>query len=151
MIARYTQVASTIALPQIQFGVGGITFFPNNELDKEQIGYEGVDWKESWLVIAREDTCGDPIFVDVSDRELPVFTAWHGEGVWDPQPVAATLSKFSEALVFLKPFCANREHPVGLTAHPLSSAERATLTDGLRRILGKPVPSFWQVLFEAAP
>jgi len=150
VIARYTQAASAIALPQIKFGAGGITFFPHNELDKEQIGYEGTGWKKSWLVIARENTCSDPIFVDASDQELPVFTAWHGEGAWDPQPVAASLSKFSEALVFLKPFCANREHPVGLAAHPLSSAERATLGEGLGRILGTPVPSFWEVLFEAA-
>jgi hypothetical protein len=151
MNVRYVQAASHLKLPRVQFGYGGITFFPLEELDEEQRGYEGSDWKEGWLVIAREDTCGDPIFVDSAAEEMPVFTAMHGEGTWDAKPVAPSLGKFSAALSFVLPFCAGREHPVGLERNPLSSIEQSALVRGLAGIIGNPLPSFWQVLFASAP
>jgi hypothetical protein len=113
VIDRYIRAASDSPLTEIKFGVGGITFFPHDALANEQIGYRGADWSQTWLVIGREDTCGDPIFVDSSNEALPVLTAMHGMGEWVPEPVAMTLRKFSEALVFLQPFSVNRQHPMG--------------------------------------
>jgi hypothetical protein len=66
-------------------------FLPDEIVDA-QIGYsidlngnpltgdnEG-DWKESWFVIGHDLEVGDPIFVDLSNPNYPVFIAEHGLG-----------------------------------------------------------------------
>jgi hypothetical protein len=151
MIARYNVVAAALQLPRIRFGVGGVAFFPLDTLDEEQAGYDGPDWKESWLVVARDEACGDPIFIDAADPQFPVYTAMHGEGTWLARPIAPSLRKFSDALVFLQPFCVDRQHPAGLEANPVSSSERAAIFNGLRAIFGSPVASFWEALFDCEP
>lgn len=49
------------------------------------------DWQRQWLVIGRDTLLGEPLFVDLSTAELAVFTAAHGQGVWRPDPIAASL------------------------------------------------------------
>jgi hypothetical protein len=57
-------------------------------------GENAGDWKRDWFVIACEDLLGDPIFVDLSEPGLPVFTAAHGEGEWNPVLIASSLRGF---------------------------------------------------------
>lgn len=75
------------------------------ELDSAQVGYatdaEGRDltsgeggWRRDWLVIGTDYFLGDPYLVDLSRPHMPVFTATHGAGRWDPKPVAASLQDF---------------------------------------------------------
>jgi hypothetical protein len=77
-----------------------------DELGELQVGY-GVgpdgddlggndpgDWRASWLVVGRDEDLGDPFFVDLADPSLPVFTAMHGAGTWDPRPVAPSWQHF---------------------------------------------------------
>jgi hypothetical protein len=151
MIAEYIKAASELPLRTIGLGVGGITFFQHERLADEQVGYNGPDWKSSWLVVAREDTFGDPIFVDMAAQGLPVYTAIHGAGEWDPRLVAPSLSSLAATLNFVLSFCAKREHPVGLAANPMSGREHADLIAGITTLVGLPLPSFWQLLFESAP
>ena len=74
-------------------------------LDEAQLGYavapDGTSlvgatgaWQANWLVVGYETLCGDPIFVDLADERLPVFTAPHGMGVWTPTQVASSLAEF---------------------------------------------------------
>ncbi len=132
--------------PALSFGVGGIEFFPLAAIAAEQAGYEGPDWSQSWLVLGRETSCGDPIFIDHSHTPLPVYTAMHGMGSWDPSLVASSWSQFLAALEFVRPYTTGREHPAGLERNPPSAADWSTLQDGLASILGSPVPDFWGVL-----
>lgn len=82
-----------------------VTLVAPPDLDSAQVGYatdaEGRDltsgqgsWQSEWLVIGTDYFVGDPYFVDLSRPELPVFTAIHGAGKWDPQPVADSLRTF---------------------------------------------------------
>ena len=48
----------------------------------ESMGMPGVDWQPQWFVIGMETLIGDPVFVDLDDPNLPVFTAMHGMGSW---------------------------------------------------------------------
>jgi hypothetical protein len=77
-----------------------------DSIDELQVGYavdadgeSHVDdatggWHSTWLVIGQEGLTGDPIFVDLSDAGLPVFTAMHGMGRWDPELISKTLRRF---------------------------------------------------------
>jgi len=52
------------------------------------IGEGENHWRSSWLVVGWDEDSGDPLFVDLADRDLPVFTAMHGAGKWVAEPVA---------------------------------------------------------------
>ncbi len=81
-----------------------VEFVDPDELEAGQLGYahapdgrsliEPDGWRAEWLVVALDQLLGDPIFVDTSDGSLPVATAAHGEGVWDPLPLARSLEDF---------------------------------------------------------
>jgi hypothetical protein len=59
----------------------------------ELSGDKPGDWRAAWIVIGTDEDLGDPFFVDLAEPELPVFTAMHGAGSWDPQPVAPSLKE----------------------------------------------------------
>lgn len=132
---------------ELSFGVGGIAFFAPEDFLAAQSGYHGPDWSESWLVVARDTACGDPIFVDCAQPKLPVFTAMQGMGAWDPTPVALSWSGFIAALEAARPFTVGREQPVGVEQNPLSAVEQASLSEALERALGRSPPYFWALLF----
>lgn len=82
-----------------------VTLMAPPDLDAAQVGYatdaQGRDltkaeggWHSEWLVIGTDYFLGDPYFVDLSHPDMPVFTAMHGAGRWDPEPVADSLRAF---------------------------------------------------------
>lgn len=139
-------------LPQsdLSYGIGGIEFFSLTSLAEEQRGYKASDWNENWLVVARDAACGDPIFLDQSCDNLPVYTAMHGMGSWQPSLIAGSWSQFVAALELIRPYARGREHPVGVEEHPLSLEERHALQKGLHSILGTPIANFWDLLLAPA-
>ncbi|PED69388.1 hypothetical protein CON97_25455 [Bacillus pseudomycoides] len=83
-----------------------IHLFSREEFEEGQLGYsvdeednsltgdsEG-DWKETWYVIGYGENLGDPIFVDIEDKNYPVMTAMHGEGDWEPEVMFSSLNEF---------------------------------------------------------
>jgi hypothetical protein len=126
------------ALPfdEISIGFGGIRLLTLAELKEPQIGYreslEGNDlctgapgdWRSDWVVIG-EDTCvGDPLILDASSKALAVLTVMHGQGQWDPYPVAASLDGFNAALQAIVRVSYGRENPVALERNPIVQEER---------------------------
>lgn len=80
-------------------------FFSKDEFNEEQIGYredeegnsfvgnnEG-DWQESWFVIGYHEDLGDPFFIDVNNKNYPVYTAEHGMGDWEPTLIFTSLEE----------------------------------------------------------
>lgn len=87
-----------------------VILFSKESADKEQEGYsiskegdplygfnEG-DWQEGWFVIGYEDSCGDPIFIDLNDPGIPVYTASHGVGRWNEILLAESYDEFIQIL-----------------------------------------------------
>lgn len=146
----HSKVETLLPQSDLSFGIGGIEFFSPASLSDEQAGYDAPDWHKSWLVVARETACGDPIFIDKSQAQFPVYTAMHGMGSWEPLPLADSWNQFLASLELIRPYTKDREHPIGLEQHPLTPMERQTLQDGLRAILGSPAPNFWTVLLAPA-
>jgi len=54
-------------------------------------------WRPEWYVIGFDVDLGDPVFVDLSEPQFPVFTAAHGAGRWTPEPLAPSLNAFFDA------------------------------------------------------
>lgn len=113
----YAPTRQTLGFDEISYGVGGIEIYPVHQIEAGQIGYsvdprgmslvgdrEG-DWREEWIVIGHETTCGDPIIL-LTDSPYPVFTAIHGQGTWDLSAVAPSLEQFWRCLHVYRLFAA---------------------------------------------
>jgi hypothetical protein len=119
----------------ITIGYNGIDLCGEDRIEENQVGYSisssGVtfvganngDWKNEWVVIGRETCCGDPIFIDTSIPEFPVYTAVHGEGCWSPALISSSyrgLLKITEQLAVL---AKGREYPKLLESKPMTQNE----------------------------
>ncbi len=120
----------------VSFGYSSVHICRPSEVEQRQLGYSIApdgeplwgdgdgDWRRSWLVIGDEGECGDPIFVDIAGAGYPVYTAWHGEGWWDPRPIAVSLNGLRETLNAVAIAAQGREHPVALEQNPITPTER---------------------------
>lgn len=100
---RYSQLRDDHNWPRV-----AMTVYALGEIQQGQIGYRIAQdgrsvvgpgqWEPHWIVIGYEDLCGDPIFLDVSKSELPVFTASHGQGLWESELIAQSAAAFFGSL-----------------------------------------------------
>ncbi|HXA50768.1 MAG TPA: hypothetical protein VNV86_10710 [Candidatus Acidoferrum sp.] len=142
----------------VSFGHGSVCLWPPSELRRRQIGYSigpdtrslcgdgDGDWRTTWLVIGFEGECGDPVFIDTATPGYPVYTAWHGEGRWDPKPVAVSLCGLREALASVARAAKGRESPVALEQNPISAAERDTVLREIQQHNPDIDLSFWALM-----
>jgi len=158
---RYNEVRESLPTHEVSFGSGGIKLFSAAELEDGQVGYsvgpdgaslcsgEAGAWQPSWFVIGYETGCGDPLFVDVDVVALPVFSAMHGEGTWEPVQVAASFEKFAQCVEEFSRIAVGRSSPVEREANPVSDEER---TSFLRRVAQlnqtSGAPEFWDLMLE---
>lgn len=111
---KLEQILNSFHITVVYFGSDGFRIYTPEELDNAQLGYsrhpdgtvltgqnEG-DWKSEWIVIGNDTNLGDPYFVDTSNEKLPVFTAVHGAGAWEPSIVSPALLSFLRSLEYLR-------------------------------------------------
>jgi hypothetical protein len=134
-MGAYELILNSIT-PEVSFGYTTIHIYRPQELEAGQLGYsvsptgeslvgaEAGSWKESWLVIGYDETCGDPIFIDRSEDGYPVYTAMPGQGQWTPQCIGVSLNSFAVALSALAVVAQRREYPVALERNPLTPSEK---------------------------
>ncbi|MGD0155640.1 MAG: hypothetical protein ABSB50_06065 [Terracidiphilus sp.] len=157
---RYIKLISNLPEMEVSFGAGGIRLFTCEELEKGQVGYSvdlnGTslcgeakgDWKSSWLVIGSDTGVGDPIFVDTADPKLTVLSAIHGEGAWDPKPIAISIEAFGKILFEFRRIAEDRSNPVESESNPITAAERNTFLSRVGEINERKIESeFWNELF----
>lgn len=159
-IEQYIEIRRTILLEEVSFGYRTVRLFVPEELEEAQLGYSvgeagedltgehAGDWKRDWLVIAYEDSLGEPLFVDLSVPELPVFTAAHGKGVWNPVLVNSSLSGFTEALEAVERVSKGRSNPVEAERNPLPDSERQRVLNRIAELQGDAPLEFWESWFE---
>ena len=141
---QYLALREGVDVDEVSLGFRTVNLLPPGELEAAQAGYEGADWSPSWLVIAQEDELGDPIFTDTASDRLPVFTAAHGEGEWNPVQIADSFQGFVTGLEAVASVSTGREHPVGLEANPLSEAERGEVLEAVRTQNPGSDSEFWE-------
>jgi len=121
----------------ISLGHSEITLVAPDALNDAQVGYridehgnsiiteQPGDWEEAWIVIGN-DSLGDPIFIDSTNAHLPVFTAPHGDGEWEPIGIAHSLDLFKGILTELNELSIGRKSPAALEKNPIpeKDAER---------------------------
>ena len=156
--ATFRNWRSSLPFDEISIGYGGVRLVALAELEESQIGYseslEGKDlctgapgdWRSNWLVIGEETCTGDPLILDTSSEALAVFAATHGQGKWDPYPVAVSLEGLSAAINAIAQVSYGRENPVALERNPLIQEER----DGALSVIGAANPGvdleYWELL-----
>ena len=135
-LQQYVERLRETPLREVSFGYQTVTLFDAEELKDAQIGYrvgekgedfvstEAGHWLEGWYVIGSDDLVGDPLFVDIAEERLPVYTAEHGEGHWEPERIAASFEGFLYALEQIQAASAGRETPAAVEENPLPGADR---------------------------
>ncbi len=145
----------------VSFGYSEINFFSSGGLMEGQTGYsidedgnslvtgQRGDWKSTWIVIANDDL-GDPIFVDTANKNLPFFTAEHGEDYWKAIPVASSLDNFKIIIEGLQKLSVGRQTPVDLEKNPLSKHDLQYFLNMVRNTNRKKAVSYyWEVFLES--
>jgi len=120
---RYNKVRETLSSTEVSYGCGGIKLFSGAEVEDGQIGYsvspdgsslcsdEAGAWQANWVVIGYETACGDPLFTDIDAAALPVFTAIHGQGAWEPVQIAASIEAFAKCIEEFSRISVGRGNP----------------------------------------
>jgi len=159
-IERYIEIRRAVPFDDVSFAYQTVRLFPVEDLEGAQLGYsvgdsgedftgenEG-DWKRSWLVIAYEDLLGDPLFVDLSAPELPVYTAAHGEGEWNPVLVASSFDGFMGALNEVERVSKGRSNPVEAERNPIPDSECQRVLSRIAELNGGAPLEFWESWFK---
>jgi len=134
-------ISNTLAaLEEAQYGFG------TDETGNDLSGTNAGDWQSSWLIIARDTELGDPYFIDASQDEFPVHTAFLGESGWEVELVATSL------LGFIK--CMNLLHSNGEQAEAQFVPDENSIVDestlvSLQTVLSEHADNqaFWQMFF----
>ncbi len=152
------QKLTTLPFSEVSIGFTTIRLFSESDISSGQAGYsidpdgnslvgdEEGDWKEHWLVIGYDETCGDPILTDLSIDHSPVYSAMHGTGAWKAVQIADSFEGFCKSLVIIAEIAGGRENPVLLKNNPISSEEKR---DGIGRIKTQNPESdleFWELI-----
>lgn len=56
------------------------------------------EWNENWYVIGFEEEWGDPLFVDVKQKEYPVMTTRNEVGPWKPKVIFTSIDELKETI-----------------------------------------------------
>ena len=155
---RYVDVLAALPSHEVSFGAGGLKLFEPDELPAAQVGYsidpEGrplLGWKHGWLVIGIDTGMGDPLILDTADSGLPVYSSWHGEGVWEPHLVATSMESFAACFLELAAISQGRSNPVEVNKNPLSDSEKATYLARTADANGSKIEiEFWHALLAYA-
>jgi len=139
---------------EIVIDLGGLLIFTNEQSENEQVGYsvskygeplfgfdEG-DWQEGWYVIGRETTCGDPVFLDLNDVGLPVYTSAHGMGDWDANCIADSYEDFMVVIKAIEDAVTNRKIPLD---------RLKVLMSEIKDTVGEESLEFWNMLLDDMP
>jgi len=157
---RYKDVLQQIDRYEVEYGTGGLKVFAEVELPKGQVGYAFASdgkslcnsaggWQSDWLVIGYDTGVGDPLILNTSGPQLPVFTSVHGEGKWELQPVAISVESFAACLDEFAKIALGRSNPVETDRNPLPDADREAYRTRIAAINeNKIAPDFWDALLE---
>jgi hypothetical protein len=141
---------------EVSLGYQTILVFRYPALQALQIGYSitptgeslNSGWPKEWIVIATEELCGDPIFIDASTTGFPVYTATHGQGHWEAERIAVSLESFGRALKLIEGVSRGREHPVALDRNPISPAEKESVLAAIEQDNPRVKQDFWEAIFQ---
>ena len=154
---RYRELVAAHAVDEVAFGAGTVHLTNADELSDAQVGYavgptgeslvgeSDGDWQAEWLVVGYEGLTGDPLFVDTSEEDWPVYTAMHGEGAWEPDRIADSFMGFLEALQLVRNAGLGRDNPVALEANPLPARDAERILAEIRRRNPESSPDFWTI------
>nr|WP_319394728.1 hypothetical protein [uncultured Desulfobacter sp.] len=110
------------------------------------MGKEQGDWLSPWAVIGRDSSFGDPIFIDSSNSNFPVYTAAHGEGIWSPELISGTYADFLLVIEKLETLAANRRNPVEMQKNPMTQEEYDSFINFVSANAELTDTAYWEIL-----
>ena len=147
---------------EVSLGYETIRIYQGSDRESSQVGYSVMssgesltgdgdgdgdgDWHPHWIVIGYEELCGDPIFIDAACDGFPVYTAPHGEGRWDAEPIAVSLESFGKSLSVMAHVAKGRQFPTALEKNPITAPEKEATIAAIKRENPGLELRFWETL-----
>ena len=143
------------------FGSHGFQIESKSGFEEAQLGYrnhpDGTDltgthdgdWLPTWYMIGSDTTVGDPFFVDTASDSLPVYTAMHGQGSWDPDLVSKSLEAFFSSIQFLQEKSGQDAELIDPDENTISDEdELEKIKEHILSLCGEDADFFWDCFFE---
>ena len=157
--APYLERLEAAPVKAVEVGHQTVELLGQEELADAQVGFavdaDGNDvtgsrpgeWRPTWLVIALEESLGDPVFVDTADDALPVLWVGHDMDWSAPQRLADSFEGFAEGLRLVHEAAGGRRSPVDLEQNPLPDDELDRLIARIRERNPGADGDFWRAFF----
>lgn len=156
----YLRLLRKAPVRNLSLGYAAVTLFPEDEIDAGQVGYAvdpdghpltggaDGDWRRAWLVIGHEESTGDPIFIDFEKPMMPVCTAMHGMGDWQPEQIADSAAAFLRSLEVVGEVAHGRESPEAVKHNPVGDDERTRALRRVQELNPRSDLQFWRMLLD---
>jgi hypothetical protein len=156
---QYLQHLEQASIRRVEVGHQAVELLDGEALGDAQLGFavgpDGEDltsaephaWKAHWLVIAIEESLGDPIFLDTADPALPVYTVGHDMDWSAPHRIADSFEGFVDALHWVHETAGGETTPVELEQRPLSDEDLERLVARVINRNPNAEEYFWRSFF----
>ena len=118
---------ATVDVPSLYEAQNGYRFVldhprstPDHLIWQDMAATGDGDWQPHWLAL--QHIGADPLIADVRVADVPIYTAWHGAGRWDAQPLFASVAELMRALEVVDP-----TSPVRLAPSPVYTVQLVDL------------------------
>lgn len=157
--APYLSRLDSVPVRRVEVGHQTVELIGPDRIEEAQEGFavdaDGNDltgsepdrWKPSWLVVAIEESAGDPVFVDTADDALPVYTVGHDMDWSEPERIADSFEGFADALAWVHEAAGGGKSVVELEEDPLPDEDLDRLVGRIQERNPGAGDFFWRSFF----
>jgi hypothetical protein len=96
---RCLDMSNVVDIESMMYALEGYRFIQSQENSSPdrliwQDKAENNEWDRDWVILCSSNA--DPIIADISQSSVPVLQAWHGAGVWSPEPLFDSIVELIE-------------------------------------------------------
>ena len=130
----------------VNIGCGELYLYDKDEIADAQIGYKIYpdgrkieEWfGDEYFVVGNDSTCGDPIFINVSEKNCPFYYMFHDDWEDSIMKIADSLDEYEKMLRVIK----------GVDYADKASVK--TVCEALEKINTKAYNLYWEDVIEVA-
>jgi len=145
---NYIKLRENLGFDNVSLGYTTINIYTINELINNQKHMQNSCINENSLVIGNEDLCGDLIFINTADKNLPVYLLYTDGSDYEPDLIAVSFENFIKILNYIREISFERKNPNALEKNPIPSNIKYSILQCIEKDNVSIYLDFWKDLFE---